>query len=357
MRGYNVLLPDVSRRWVPAITLPVMDALQALGHTPVTLNMTSINDMYRQLRYQRRGCYEIFQFYLKDIVRKGHIDFGLSPGLGIVLEDPQKQEAHHLLEECGIPNIIYLHGRSADAARKLESIGAASWRHTVIAGSCASLLEHLSEVDAGRVQHIPPGTSLRIYHPEAEPPPDAPYPLLMDDERLTSGFEVCFAGSHSPAREEYLAALDDAGLPLAVFGDKAWQSSAVGHLWRNQVNYLTELNTVYNSSAIVLDLPREDGELEDYVSTRLPDCLASGSLLLTYERPGLGRMVAAGEEAVVYDDQAQLVELAQRYLASPAERAAIATRGHRRAVAEHSWTGRVGQLLPMLELQLLSAAV
>jgi len=357
VRGYNVLIPDVSRRWLPAITLPLMDALQALGHTPVTLNMVSINNMYRQLRYQRRGCYEIFQFYLKDIVSKGHIDFGLSPGLGIVLEDPQKQEAHHLLEECGVPNILYLHGRTADAARKLESLDAASWRHTVIASSSAALLGHLSEVDQGRALHVSPGTSLRIYYPAADPPADAPYPLLSDDERLAGGFEVCFAGSHSPGRERLLAALDDAGVALAVFGDKAWQNSAVAQLWRGQVNYLTELNTVYNSSAIVLDLPHEDCELEDYVSTRLPDCLASGSLLLTYGRPGLGRLMAAGEEAAVFDGETQLVESARHYLANPAERESLAARGRRRAAAEHGWADRVGQLLPALELQLLSTAV
>ena len=101
--GYNVLIPDICRDRAPELMLPVMAAMQELNHTPVVMEMNSISAMYRQMRYERHGCYEIFEFYVKDLYKKYKIDFGFSAGLGIVLEDEKKDEAHNLLEEAAIP--------------------------------------------------------------------------------------------------------------------------------------------------------------------------------------------------------------------------------------------------------------
>jgi hypothetical protein len=352
--GYNIVIPDVCRQHAPEVTLPVMDALQALGHTPVTLAMLSINDMYQQMRYQRHGCYEIFQFYVQDLLRKGRIDFGFSVGLSIVLEDPAKAEAHHLLEECGIPNIIYLHSRELDLAAKLDEIRAYEWQHTYIACTSSELMEVLA---GGGLQHVLetwPGTCFRVFYPAEDPAVDAAYPLQVDDERLTEGFDASFVGAWSPIRETYISALRASGVPTAVFGDLAWQDSSVRDCWRGRAQYLTEVNTVYNSSKIILDLPHDDCQFKNYISSRVFDCLATRSCLATYRRPALERVLDPAREVITYDDNHQLAKAAEYYLEHEDERLAIAQRGFSRAINDHSWARRLSSLMPGLEMHLLT---
>lgn len=357
MSGYHFLVPDLSQRQLPYIVLPVMSALQELGHTPVTMDMASINEMYHQLRYQRHGCYEIFQFYVQDMVRKGKIDFGFSAGLYIVLDDARKQETHHLLEECGIPNIVYLHSRDHSVIARLHEVGARDWRHTFLACSSPELAGQLARSGLKRAQHVAPGTSLRLFYPQDRPPDNAAFPLKLSDERLARGYDVSFAGSYGVRREELLLALVEAGLRVAVFGDDKWRDSRLGGQWRNQAHYLHELNTVYNASRISLDLPHDGTRLEDYASCRLADCLAAQALMLAHRRPGLVEKLHTEREIAVYEDEAELVKLATYYLDNEAERLAIARCGHQHVQAEGSWTRRIEGLIPQLEMHLLSAAV
>jgi len=355
--GYNFLLPDLSRQHLPYLVLPVMSALQELGHTPVTMEMAAINEMYNQLRYQRHGCYEIFQFYVNDLVKKGKIDFGFSAGLYIVLEDATKQEAHHLLEECGIPNIVYLHSRDTSVIARLHEVGARDWRHTFLACSSKTLADQLGQSGLERAQHVAPGASVRLFYPQDQPPANAAFPLKPSDERLARGYDVSFAGSYGVRREELLLALVEAGLRVAVFGDEQWRQSRLSEQWRSQAHYLNELNTVYNASQINLDLPHDGTRLDDYVSCRLGDCLSAQGFLLAHARPGLAEQLVIEREIAVFEDEAELVKLAQYYLDNEAERLAVARRGHQRIQAEGSWTRRIEGLIPQLEMHLLSAAV
>ncbi|MCH7472764.1 glycosyltransferase family 1 protein [bacterium] len=356
MGGYNVLIPDVCRNLLPQTTLPLMDALKETANTPVVMEMHSITAMYRQFRYESHGSYEIFKFYFKDLMKQYNVDFGLSVGLGCIMEDEQKGESHHIIDEAGIPNLIYLHCRDRRIAEKLKEMGAEAWEHSFIATSSRALADLLLDQGLSGTVHCPLGTSFRLFYPATSPPENAAYPLLNDDPRLTADFDVSFVGGYCPGRERYLQALSEAGVALAVFGDGRWKDSKLlrGH-WRNEVRYLTELNTVYNASKINLDLPHDECLFPDYVSSRVYDCLASGSFLLTHRRDELEETVEVDKEVAAFEGEEELLRSVHYYLGNEAARLKVAARGHRRIAAGAGWVKRLALLMPRLEMQLLGS--
>lgn len=357
MEGYNVLIPDVSRAATPEITLPVMDALQALDHTPVVMSMRSIIDMYRDMRYMRHGCYELFQFYLRDLFKKNKIDFAFSMGLGIIMEDSQKREHHNLAEECDIPTIVLLHMRSMEIAERLQQIGAREWKHTFLACTSKQLADLLNKQGFKHVVHWPVGTNFRVFFPADNIPENPAKPLKLDDPWLANDFDVCFAGTCTPKREMLLEALVKSGVKLALYGDAAWKENKVlSGSFRNSVSPIDGLNTVYNAAKIVLDLPHDKTLLADYHSSRIVDALAAGAFVLTHRRPALEQLVELDREVATFDGEEELVKLVRYYLDNELERAAIAQRGYHRVLAEGSWATRLSSLLPQLEMHLLTAA-
>jgi hypothetical protein len=356
MSGYRILVPDSSQRFAAPISLPLMDAMQALGNTPVVMDMASVTSMYRRMRYESHGCYEIFGFYVRDLLKKESVDFGLAVGLWGILEDGFKKEAHNLVDECSLPNLIYFHERGRALVSRLDQLGARNWQHTYIAVSGAQLARELHEAGHARVLHIPPATSQRLFFPQDTPPANAAFPALQDP-RLTEGFDVSFVGSYTPQRERLLTAVLRQNISVAIFGDRTWQrSESVAPRWRGPVDYLRELNTVYNSSKVNLDLPDERRELSDYTSCRLFDCLASGGFIAAPSEAGHTDLLECGHELACYEDEAELAQLVSYYLADESARQAIAMRGMRRVLAEHTWTRRLDAAMPQLEMHLLQTA-
>lgn len=364
MSGYNILIPSSCQQTSPELMLPIMDALQHLGHVPVVLDMESIAAMYQELRYERHGCYEIFEFYARDLIREGKIDFGISVGLGLILEDPLKAEAHNLLEESGLPNVIYLHLRNNAALAKLKAIGADRWRHTFFVSSCRSITEELRASGIALAETIAPGTSARLFYPQDQAPENAAFNARRDDGWATEGFDVSFIGSYSPLRDKLLSALAAAGIRLAVFGDAGWkQSKDLLPFYRNQARYLQDVNTIYNHSRINLDLPFDDQQAPGYVSSRLFDCLASGSFMLTYNRPALEEYFEPEHGLATYetghngDAVILILQSVKYYLEQDVDRLALAARGRRRVMSRHLWQHRLEGLIPRMEMHLLQTAV
>ena len=364
MSGYNILIPSSCQQTSPELTLPIMDALQVLGHTPVVLDMASMAAMYHEMRYERHGCYEIFGFYTRDMIKEGKIDFGISVGLGLILEDPLKNEAHNLVDESGLPNVIYLHQRTNAALAKLKAIGADTWRHTYFVSSCKSITEELRASGISMVETLAPGTSARLFYPQDQAPENAVFAAKRDDGWATEGFDVSFVGSYSPLREKLLTALARAGIRLAVFGDAGWkQSTELRPFYRNQARYMQDVNTIYNHSSLNLDLPFDDQQSPDYVSSRLFDCLASGNCMLTYNRPALAYYFEPEHELATFetghngDAVILILQSVKYYLEQEVDRQALASRGRRRVMSRHLWQHRLEGLMPRLEMHLLQTAV
>ncbi len=357
MEGYNVLIPSVCRQNSPEVVLPVMDALQTLNHTPVVMDMLAIVEMYREMRYRRHGCYELFQFYLRDLFKKYNIDFAFSTGLGIVMEDSQKGETHHLAEECGIPSIILMHVRDTATVKRLHEVGAKDWKHTYIACTSAQLAKEYEGEGFSRIVTILPGTNLRVFFPADAVPENPAFPLRLQDGWLAEGFDVSFAGRWTTQREEMLSALVEAGVKLAIYGDDRWNKSEVlAKYWRNAVPPLDGLNTIYNASKIVLDLPHDHTKLPDYISGRVLDALAAKAFVLTYKRPALSTIADPDREVATFSGTEELISLVRYYLDHEHERLPIAQRGYWRITKEATWDKRLASVLPRLEMHLLAAS-
>lgn len=356
-QGYRVVVPDSSRDMLPEVILPLMDALQELGHTPVVLSMNDIVSTYRDIRLNKHGGYELFLFYVRDLLRKGEIDFALSAGLAGILEDSQKAELHYLPEELGIPGLLYLRGPSEGTVERLLNAGAANWSSTLICCDQLLLAEELRDAGVGSVCHLTRGYSPRVFYPKQDPPANAAYPLQLENERLSSGFDLSFVGQHSKHRESVLASIQAEGVSLAVFGDTAWTGSDVAEAYRGPVNRLTELNTVLNASKIVLDLalePAQNRNGEDFDSCLL-EALGSGACVLAEERPGLGDLAAPGEE-ITASTSGMLPSRALKLLNEPAESLVLAERGLQRARRDHQWVHRLRRSIASVEMTALRQA-
>jgi hypothetical protein len=340
---------------LPELALPAMDALQQLGHTPVTLDMQAMAELYREMRYKRHGGYELFLFYAKDIAAKGNLDFALSFGLSGILEDPTKDEFHYLPEEFGLPGLIYLHSRGTDdALAKLLKAGAAGWRYTTACCSSAGYAAAVRAAGVERVLHLPLGYSPRVFYPQDDLPAQPAFPLELNAERLTAGFDVSFAGSCTPFRAAILETLAAAGLRLAVFGDKTWEQTSLAGSFRGAARRLEDLNTLFNASPINLDLPA-GAEATDYVSPRVLEALGSGGFVLALEQPGLAAVAAPGKE-MASSGPAELADSARYWLDHPQERQALAAAGHARVKQEAQWTHRLQEAMGRLEIGVLSSA-
>jgi hypothetical protein len=358
MSGYNIVIPDICKTRAPEVTLPLMDALQQLGHTPVLLNMPSIAAMYQQIRNQSHGCYEIFQFYVADLMKKGNIDMGISVGLASIMEDPRKNEAHNLLEELHIPQLLLLPRGEQLPVERIAALGMPDWRHTYIACATASGTAALQTAGVEHAFHLPPAMSPRLFYPATHRPENSAYPVRQDDPWLAEGYAVSFVGTWDSKREEYLLALAQAGIELAIWGDDAWgKNPLLRPYYRRQAQYLSDVNTIYNSSRINLDLPRHEGMPQDYISQRLVDCLASHGFLATWRRDGLKELFEPEHEVAVFGDPGELLQLVRYYLEHEGERHRLATRANGRMLKEFTWERRLGQALPRLEMHMLTASV
>jgi len=115
-----------------------------------------------------------------------------------------------------------------------------------------------------------------------------------------------------------------------------------------------ETANCYSGASVVINLHRSHDD-ETYnqnnlgipalsVNPRMFEIAACGVLQLTDERADLARFYQPGSEVVVYNSAADLAEKIDYYLAHPEERLAIAMRGLKRTLAEHTFVNRLTSL-------------
>lgn len=107
-----------------------------------------------------------------------------------------------------------------------------------------------------------------------------------------------------------------------------------------------ELRHVYGSAGIVLNDHWEDMREHGYISNRIYDALACGTLVLSDDVPGLTERF--GEAVAVYRSPVELHELVERLLANPAELRRRGELGRATVLAEHTFAHRVDELLAIV---------
>jgi|GEM_PF-1090610 len=110
-----------------------------------------------------------------------------------------------------------------------------------------------------------------------------------------------------------------------------------------------ELHRVYSSAGIVLNDHWDDMREHGYISNRVYDALACGTMVLSDEVPGLAERF--GEAVAVYRSKQELHELIARFLADPAERRRRGELGRAAVLARHTFAHRVDELLAILAAQ------
>jgi spore maturation protein CgeB len=99
-----------------------------------------------------------------------------------------------------------------------------------------------------------------------------------------------------------------------------------------------------------ISLNRHIDAAEGYANNmRLFETTGVGALLVTEAAPNLAELFVPGEEVVAYEDEDDLVEKLEHYLANDDERVAIATAGQRRTLADHTYRQLMRELATMLE--------
>ncbi len=105
-----------------------------------------------------------------------------------------------------------------------------------------------------------------------------------------------------------------------------------------------EVGRVYSQSRIVFNT-----SIAGDVTMRIFEGTACGALVITDAvANGLDELFEIGRELVVYQDDEKLLGLIDHYLAQEEERAAIATAGQRRTLAEHTYAHRAQRILDVV---------
>ncbi len=107
-----------------------------------------------------------------------------------------------------------------------------------------------------------------------------------------------------------------------------------------------ELRHVYGSAGIVLNDHWDDMREHGYISNRIYDALACGTLVLSDDVPGLNERF--GEAVAVYRSPEELHELIERLLGDPVELRRRGELGRATVLAGHTFAHRVDELLAIV---------
>ncbi len=165
--------------------------------------------------------------------------------------------------------------------------------------------------------------------------------------------DVLFVGSADLRR---ILLLEHIKEHVSIFGNR-WQrnyplvSDALQIRITDRAVWGEELYALLASANIVLNITRTHFYgAETGVNLRLFEALAAGCFLLTDDCEEVAELFEVGMEIEVFKNATELKEKIAYYLAHPAEREAIAKRGHAKFLKNYTWKIRVLDLSQRLQL-------
>lgn len=166
----------------------------------------------------------------------------------------------------------------------------------------------------------------------------------------TPQVRIVFVGTPTERRIRFLDALR--ALPLELWGPKWGRVVSLAPFHRGEFIWGSELNALYNDSAIVLNIASWDSH-QSGMTQRIIEIPASGAFMLTDAAPEATALFRTGEEMDVFSTPEELRAQCEFYLAHSSERERIADRGYQRALTFGDFTrtaqvliGLVGPLTP-----------
>lgn len=146
-------------------------------------------------------------------------------------------------------------------------------------------------------------------------------------------YPVSFVGTANPDRRSRIAALEEAGIPVACFG----------HGWPAGPVPFESISGIIRDSVISLNFSAARGGRQ--LKARTFEVPGAGGFLLTESAPGLEQWYDPGREVAVFQNDAELAGRIRHFLDRPAERDAVARAGHERTRREHTYEHRLADVL------------
>ncbi|MFA5162501.1 MAG: glycosyltransferase [Elusimicrobiales bacterium] len=158
--------------------------------------------------------------------------------------------------------------------------------------------------------------------------------------------DVCFVGSHYPAREKLLEAIANMPVKLRISGP-GWNKLRPGSPLRATARQVPpeEWMHIYAGAKIVLCAAHQPAEYACHqASPRIFEALATRSFLLTDAQRDVLALFREGEHMAVFRTAAELREKITYYLSHDAQRLSIARAGHEFSLSRHSYHDRINLL-------------
>ncbi len=181
------------------------------------------------------------------------------------------------------------------------------------------------------VAYLPQATDSRRFRP------------VERDEDL--GTEVLFVGNSRGQRRPAVDWAIEAGLPLAVYGE-GWEGLIPDRYVRATHFPNEDLARLYASANVVLNDHWPDMRERGFISNRIFDALASGTVVLSDRVVGLEETF--GELVPTFGDRDELEELAWELLKDVERRAEIVESAARLVAHEHTFEQRSERLVEIL---------
>ena len=172
---------------------------------------------------------------------------------------------------------------------------------------------------------------------------DAGIKPVDHDERFAS--QVAFIGTgYDPERAKLLIEIAKR-FDVRVWGP-GWEKWRTSLPWSGKSVEGRDFSAVCSSSAIVLGInPAKAAGGVSYTSDRTWMVLLAGAFYLADETPGVAAMLREGQHCAFYSGRDSCVAQCEKYLASPADRAAIRQRGEAFVRTHHTYDQRISNLL------------
>ena len=142
--------------------------------------------------------------------------------------------------------------------------------------------------------------------------------------------KIVFVGTPTERRIHFLKTLES--LPLELWGPRWSKIESLSAFHRGDFCWGSELNHLYNESAIVLNIASWDSHLSG-MTQRIIEIPSSGAFMLTDDTPEVRSLFEPGREIGVFTTPQELLRECERYLADPNLREQIADLGHQRALS------------------------
>ncbi len=273
----------------------------------------------------------------------------LSLGLDTLAEGPRAAALAKVVRRFG-PDLILAIGAYHIPPAILRAVTAVPGRPPLVgwvgdifteaARASAALLDTAAYTDTGlKARHESlgfPGKALYLAHavnPHLAAPAARPRRPMM-----------LFVANPTPLRRAVICALSE---PMVIMGPAWAKFDRVAHEIHARRVAPSELAGLYASHLAALNI-RNEGNVLDGLNQRNFAPYLFSTPVVTEAQADLAAAFEPGQEVLVYRTGEELVDIYARLQGAPLEAAAIADRGRRRVLAEHTYGRRLQSLLDRL---------